>query len=152
MGIGVTGRGDNRRKQHQKELATSSRFKLSRGISMAMSDTKLGQVDESNLMGQPRLLNQQHENRNFVFGRGALLLDVSQLMSKQLKNRAGSDYGYDIEEHTDTSLGDQGYHTSTCRAGGDGCTAFVFQKNNLINFLKENQGVLLSLLGLKVVF
>ena len=60
-------------------------------------------------------------------------MDVQQLMSAQLNSEK------------------VGSHTTTCTAGEKGCTAFIFRKENLVSFFDENQGVLLSFLGLKVV-
>jgi hypothetical protein len=42
-------------------------------------------------------------------------------------------------------------HSSTLIAGKDGCVAFVFTKSNLIGFLDEYPGFLLSLLGTHAV-
>jgi len=61
-----------------------------------------------------------------------------------------------MENLTDMVISEQGgdkqiVHTSTLTAGKEGCVVLVFPKANLIPFLDEYPGLLLSLLGTQVV-
>ena len=123
-----------------------------------------------------RLYSRRAFTGGLVFSRGHFLGDVSKMVAGLLS----SDY-VETETTTDQSFPSYGFgdkiegtkdtysenltdmiiheqegdnhivHTSTLTAGKDGCVVLVFPKSNLIPFLDEYPGLLLSLLGTQVV-
>jgi hypothetical protein len=125
-----------------------------------------------------RLYNRRAFTGGLVFSRGHFLGDVSKMVhgvlssdsDPELQDDASVKYGFgDDHERTSSMYGGSGgenlseiviheqddhvqiVHTSTLTAGKDGCVALVFPKANLIPFLDEYPGLLLSLLGTQVV-
>jgi hypothetical protein len=116
-----------------------------------------------------RLYKLHASGGGLVFSRGHFLGDMSKMVFGLLANDStvepgkdddGSDYGLGLSELSSTHLdalhaslheinGTKVLlkHSSTLIAGKDGCVALVFVKSQLIGFLDEYPGILLSLLG-----
>mmetsp|Transcript_5181 Transcript_5181/g.14949 ORF Transcript_5181/g.14949 Transcript_5181/m.14949 type:complete len:303 (+) Transcript_5181:4470-5378(+) len=127
-----------------------------------------------------RLYSRRAFTAGLVFSRGHLLGDVSKMVAGLLSGFDGGEearneddemsakYGFGEKTEGKTidnphgapigelviheQEGDQHIkHSSTLSAGKDGCVVMVFPKSNLIPFLDEYPGLLLSLLGTQVV-
>ena len=119
-----------------------------------------------------RLYSRQASSGGLVFSRGHFLGDMSKMVAGILANdmpqEPGSDstspvYGFDgsimnlFDSRINSTMSPEEIskiqlkHSSTLIAGKDGCVAFVFTKSNLIGFLDEYPGFLLSLLGTHAV-
>mmetsp|Transcript_30916 Transcript_30916/g.74283 ORF Transcript_30916/g.74283 Transcript_30916/m.74283 type:complete len:1382 (+) Transcript_30916:179-4324(+) len=97
-----------------------------------------------------RLYSRQAYTQNMVFSRGCFLCDTSRMISGDLAtiNKMG---GRSSSIASGGSNNDHHCHTSTMLAGKQGCVAMVFPKSSLVPFLDSNPGLLLSLLGTKVL-
>jgi hypothetical protein len=97
-----------------------------------------------------RLYARQAYTENLVFSRGCFLCDTSRMISGDLANihKTGMRNG---SIGSTSSFNDHHSHTSSMIAGKDGCVAMVFPKGSLLQFLDANPGMLLSLLGTKVL-
>ena len=123
-----------------------------------------------------RLYSRRAFTGGLVFSRGHFLGDVSKMVAgllssdyietETLTDQSFPSYGFGdkiegtkdtySENLTDMIIHEQEgdnhiVHTSTLTAGKDGCVVLVFPKLNLIPFLDEYPGLLLSLLGTQVV-
>lgn len=122
-----------------------------------------------------KVLGRLYESRAFtaglVFSRGHFLGDVSKMVAGLLAKKDttlddnSAQYGFGGEGSSQDGLvstsslpmvingGEEEhvYHSSTLAAGKDGCVVLVFPKSNLIPFMDEHPGLLLSLLGTQVV-
>lgn len=126
-----------------------------------------------------RLYSRRAFTSGFVFSRGHFLGDVSKMVAGLLSCSDSMDpvdivdpddqpkYGFEgMENHSghsrhrsilsDITIHEQvgsehTVHSSTLTAGKEGCVVLVFPKANLIPFLDEYPGLLLSLLGTQVV-
>jgi CRP-like cAMP-binding protein len=116
-----------------------------------------------------RMYSRRALTEGLVFSKGHFLGDVSKMVSgKLLRTDMGGEENYNggtleqsaslntnllntaIEEE-DSSDSESIVHSSTLTAGKDGCVVLYFPKSNLIPFLDEYPGVLLSLLGTQVI-
>jgi len=116
-----------------------------------------------------RMYSRRALTEGLVFSRGHFLGDVSKMVAgKLLRTEKGGDEIYNVgtteeplsrnsnllntaieeEESSDT---ESIVHSSTLTAGKDGCIVLFFPRSNLIPFLDEYPGVLLSLLGTQVI-
>jgi len=127
-----------------------------------------------------RLYESRAFTAGLVFSRGHFLGDVSKMVAGLLAKKdttlddnsahygfggEGAQYGFGGEGSSQDGLvstsslpmvingGEEEhvYHSSTLAAGKDGCVVLVFPKSNLIPFMDEHPGLLLSLLGTQVV-
>lgn len=122
-----------------------------------------------------RLYSRRAFTGGLVFSRGHFLGDVSKmvagLLSSDYENPDSNDVSFPVygfgdkiegskepisDNLTDMVIHEQEgdgniVHSSTLTAGNDGCVVLVFPKENLIPFLDEYPGLLLSLLGTQVV-
>jgi len=116
-----------------------------------------------------RMYSRRALTEGLVFSKGHFLGDVSKMVSgKLLRTDIGGEENYNagtteqssslntnllnttIEEE-DSSDSESIVHSSTLTAGKDGCVVLFFPKSNLIPFLDEYPGVLLSMLGTQVI-
>jgi hypothetical protein len=89
-----------------------------------------------------RLYSRRAYTRGLVFSRGHFLSDTSRMVTGSLA----------FIERESTPVGpDTHVHSSHLEAGVNGCVAMVFQRSNLITFLDNYPGLLLSMLGTQVI-
>ena len=98
-----------------------------------------------------RLYARQAYTDGLIFSRGAFLSDTSRMISGDLAHISKSAGLRSSISMSSVDHYAQHTHTSTLMAGPDGCVAMVFPKSSLVPFLDSNPGVLLSLLGTKVL-
>lgn len=99
-----------------------------------------------------RLYARHAYTEHLVFSRGNFLCDTSRMVSGDLAtiHTAGGFQG-GTRSSIASTVGDHHCHTSNLMAGPDGCVVMVFPRSTLVPFLDNNPGVLLCLLGTKVV-
>jgi len=98
-----------------------------------------------------RLYSRHAYYENMLFSRGCFLCDTSSMISGDLatinKTMEGGRHG----SIASGGSSNDHCHTSSMLAGRQGCVAMVFPKSSLVPFLDANPGLLLSLLGTKVL-
>lgn len=98
-----------------------------------------------------RLYSRQAYTENLVFSRGCFLCDTSRMISGDLATIHRAIGGRSSSIASSGSNNDHHHHTSSMLAGKQGCVAMVFPKSSLVPFLDANPGLLLSMLGTKVL-
>lgn len=99
-----------------------------------------------------RLYVRRAYTENLVFSKGTFLSDTSRMISGDLAHISKSDGLRSSMAHDNAAQNETHHcHTSSMLAGPQGCVTMIFPKSSLVPFLDANPGVLLSLLGTKVL-
>lgn len=127
-----------------------SRPSFTKANSERRSTTLIAQRDRFVNKVMARLYTRRAYTRDLVFSKGAFLSDTSRMICGDLAIISKS-VGLRSSISMAPPSSDHHCHTSTVVAGPQGCIAMVFPKSSLVPFLDGNPGVLLSLLGTKVL-
>ena len=117
----------------------------------ADSERRISQRDRFVNKVMARLYTRRAYTSDLIFSKGAFLSDTSRMISGDLANISKSVGLRSSISMAPPNVSDHHCHTNTVVAGPQGCIAMVFPKSSLVPFLDGNPGVLLSLLGTKVL-
>lgn len=138
----------NHRAEEQEELDEDGEPK---SLSDKATEAIQAQRDKFANKVLARLYARQAYTENLVFSRGCFLCDAARMISGDLANIHKTAGSRSTSMSSGSSSGDHHSHTSSMLAGSQGCVAMVFPKSALMPFLDANPGLLLSLLGTKVL-